>query len=170
MKSVVLLYQLAAVMLAARGLYSIRHELSEKATMRLAWVATPALAIAVAAVLLIVSPVQRIEFWILALAVGFFLGALAGSLLKINQDVGQQLLRVARTWDGAIAAALLLLLALVRLVISPKPGELGFGAGIAAFLAAYLTGRYIIARFYKVPRAIHLDMVRGRNPRRTLIA
>ena len=168
-KSVVLLYQLTAVGLAGVALYSIRHEVSEKATMRLAWVATPALAIAAAAALLIVSPVQRIEFWILAVAVGFFLGALAGSWLKINQDVGQQLLRVARTWDGAIAAVLLLLLALARLVISPKPGELGLGAGIAAFLAAYLTGRYIIARFYKAPRAIHLDMIRGRNPRRTLI-
>ena len=169
MTSVVLLYQLAAVMLAALCLYSISHELSEEATMRLAWVATPALAIAVAAVLLIVSPVKRIEFWILAIVVGLFLGALAGSQLKINQDIDLRLLRVPRTWDGAIAAALLLLLALVRLFTSPEPDELGVAASAAALLAAYLTGRYVIARFYKVPRAIHLDMIRGQNPGRTLV-
>lgn len=172
MKSVLLL-QLAAVALAAGALWSIRHELSEKATTRIAWVVTPALAIIAAAMLLIVSPGKRFELWIAALAAGLLLGAVAGTLLKINQDVGQQLLRVPRTWDGALAAALLLLLALARVVTSSvmtrEPGRFGVLGAIAIFLAAYLTARYLIARYYKVPRAIHLDMVRGTNPGRTLI-
>ena len=28
--------------------------------------------------------------------------------------------------------------------------------------------RYIVVRFYKAPRSIHLDMTRGRDPHRTL--
>ena len=174
MKSVVLLSQLAAVGLAALALWSIRHELTEKATTRLAWMATPALAIVVAAVLLIVSPGKRYELWVAAIAIGLAIGAGAGALMKINQDVGLGLLRVPRTWDGAAAAALLLLLALARFVTSNlmarESGKFGVLGAAAAFLAAYLAARYIVARVYKVPRAIHLDMIRGKNPHRTLIA
>lgn len=174
MKSVVLLSQLAAVGLAALALWSIRHELTEKATTRLAWMATPALAIVVAAVLLIVSPGKRYELWVAAIAIGLAIGAVAGAMMKINQDVGLGLLRVPRTWDGAAAAALLLLLALARFVTSNlmarESGKFGVLGAAAAFLAAYLAARYIVARVYKVPRAIHLDMIRGKNPHRTLIA
>ena len=174
MTSVVLLAQLAAVALAGLALWSIRHELSEKATTRLAWMVAPALAIVVAAVLLIVSPGKRYELWVAAIAAGLAIGAVAGALMKVNQDVGQQLLRVPRTWDGAAAAALLLLLALARVVTSylivRESGRFGVLGAAAAFLAAYLAARYVIARVYKVPRAIHLDMTRGANPNRTLIA
>jgi len=88
--------------------------------------------------------------------------------------LGQQLLRVPRTWDGAGAAALLLVLTLARFVTSQlmvrESGKFGVLGAAAAFLAAYLAARYVVARLYKVPRAIHLDMIRGRNPHRTLIA
>jgi uncharacterized membrane protein len=174
MKSIVLLCQLAAVVLAALALWSIRHELNEKATTRLAWVVPPALAIVVAAVLLFVSPGKRYELWVAAIAFGLMIGAAAGALMKINQDIGQKLLRVARTWDGAVAAALLLLLALVRVVTSNlmarESGKFGVLGAAAVFLAAYLAARYMVARFYKAPRSIHLDMTAGVDPRRTLIA
>jgi hypothetical protein len=174
MKIVVLLSQLAAVGLAGLALWSIRHELNETATTRLAWMVTPALAILVAAILLIVSPGKRYELWVAAIAAGLAIGALAGALLRINQDIGQGLLRVPRTWDGASAAALLLLLALARVVTSHlmtrESGRFGVLGAAAAFLAACLAARYVIARLYKVPRAIHLDMIRGENPHRTLIA
>lgn len=174
MKSVVLLAQLATVVLAALALWSIRHELSEKATTRRAWAVTPALAIVVAAVLLIVSPGKRYELWVAAIAIGLALGALAGAMMKINQDIGERLLRVARTWDGAMVAALLLLLTLARVVTSHlmtrESGKFGVLGAAAVFLAAYLAARYLVARFYKAPRAIHLDMIRGSNPNRTLIA
>ncbi|MDP1753028.1 MAG: hypothetical protein Q8L22_26545 [Reyranella sp.] len=174
MKIVVLLTQLAAVVLAALALWSIRHELNERATTRLAWVVTPALAIVVAAVLLIVSPGKRYELWVAAIVIGLVIGAVAGALMKINQDTGLGLLRVPRTWDGAAAAALLLVLTLARVVTSNlmarESGKFGVLGAAAAFLAAYLAARYVIARLYKVPRAIHLDMIRGRNPHRTLIA
>lgn len=39
MKSVALIAQLAAVLLAALALWSIRHAINERATTRLAWVA-----------------------------------------------------------------------------------------------------------------------------------
>ena len=94
-------------------------------------------------------------------------------MLKINQDIGQGLLRVPRTWDGASAAALLLLLALARVVTSHlmnrESGKFGVLGAAAAFLAAYLAARYLIGRFYKAPRAVHLDMIQGSNPNRTLV-
>lgn len=80
---------------------------------------------------------------------------------------------VPRTWDGAGAAALLLLLTLARLVTSnlmDRPsGKFGVLGAAAAFLAAYLAARYVIARIFKIPRSIHLDMIKGHNPGRTLI-
>lgn len=173
MKSFVLIANLVAVGLAALALWSIRHEFNQRATTRLAWAVTPVLAIAVAAILLIVSPGKRYELWVAAIIIGLMLGAIAGSLMRINQDVGLQLLRVPRTWDGTGAAALLLLLTLARVVTSnlmDRPsGKFGVLGAAAAFLAAYLAARYVIARVFKVPRSIHLDMVRGRNPGRTLL-
>ncbi len=171
---IVLFSQFVAVVLAALALWSIRHELTERATTRLAWAATPALAIVVAAVLLIVSPGKRYELWVAAIIIGLLVGALAGLLLKVNRDYGQNLLRVARAWDGAGAAALLLLLTLARVVTSQlmvrESGRFGVLGAAAAFLAAYLAARYFVARFYKTPRAIHLDMILGKNPKRTLVA
>ena len=173
MNAVVLLAHLAAVALAALALWSIRYELNEEATTRGAWMVTPALAIVVAAILLIVSPGKRYELWVAAIAAGLAIGAIAGAMLKINQDIGQGLLRVPRTWDGASAAALLLLLALARVVTSHlmnrESGKFGVLGAAAAFLAAYLAARYLIGRFYKAPRAVHLDMIQGSNPNRTLV-
>lgn len=173
MKSVVPLFHLAAVGLAGFALWSIRYEITERAMPRRVWAIAPALAVAVAAILLIVSPGKRFELWVAAIFIGLVLGAGAGALLKINQDVGQNLLRVPRTWDGAGAAALLLLLALLRFVTSDligrQSGKFGVLGAAAAFLGAYLAARYLIARFHKAPRAIHLDMIRGRNPHRTLV-
>src|SRR4051812_46307551 len=108
MQTLVLLAHLLAVGLAALALWSIRHELTEKATTRITWAITPALAIVVAAILLIVSPGKRYELWVAAIVIGLGVGAIAAYTLKINQDFGKRLIRVARAWDGAAAAALLL--------------------------------------------------------------
>ncbi len=173
MKTFSLVANLLAVGLAGFALWSIRHELTERATSRIAWVVTPALAVVVAAILLIVSPGKRYELWVAAVIIGLLLGALAGALMRINQDVGLQLLRVPRTWDGAGAAGLLLLLTIARVITSnlmDRPsGKFGVLGAAAAFLAAYLAARYVIARIFKIPRSIHLDMVKGRNPGRTLL-
>lgn len=168
-----ILWHAAALVLAALALWSTRHELTEQATGPLKWVFPPAFAVIAAVVLLIVSPGKRPELWASATMAGLGLGAVIGATLKVNQDFGQKLLRVARTWDGAAAAALLFLLALARLVtthLMARPsGKFGVLGGMAAFLAAYLVGRFLIVHFYKAPRSIHLDMVRGRNPGRTLV-
>ena len=173
MTSALTFFHLAAVILAALALWSLQHEYSQKATTRPVWAIAPALAIVVAAVLLFASPGKRFELWAAAIVVGLALGAFMGTQVKVNQDVGLKLVRVPRTWDGLAAAALLLALALARFVTSDlmgrESGKFGvLGAG-AAFLAAYLASRYVVARFYKVPRSIHLDMIRGRDPNRTLI-
>jgi NAD/NADP transhydrogenase beta subunit len=174
MKTLVLLSHLIAVGLAALALWSIRHELTEKATRRLTWAVTPALAIVVTAILLIVSPGKRYELWVAAIVIGLGVGAIAAVTLKINQDFGKRLLRVARAWDGAAAATLLLLLAIARVVTSHllvrESGKFGVLGAAAAFLAAYLAARYFVARFFRTHRAIHLDMFRGVNPQRTLVA
>ena len=173
MKNELFAFHVAAVILAAFALWSIRHEFTERATARLAWAVPPAFAIVAAAILLIVSPGKRIELWATAIVVGFLLGLGAGTILRINQDFGLKLLRVQRSWDGVGAATLLLLLALARLVSSDLTARQSGGFGIlgaaAVFLAAYLCGRYLTVRFYNAPKAIHLDMVRGHNPHRTLI-
>jgi hypothetical protein len=164
---------LAAVLLAAIALWSMRYELGGKAATRLEWSIPPAFAVLTATVLLVVSPGKRVELWVATIAGGLLLGAAAGALLKVNQDHGRRLIRVPPVWDGAGAAAALLLLALVRFVSSSLMGRQssGFGvlAGAATFLAAYIAARFIVVRFYKAPRSIHIDMAHGHDPRRTLV-
>jgi hypothetical protein len=173
MATTLFIAHLAAVLLAAVALWSIRHEFTGKAATRLDWSLAPAFAVLAAAVLLIVSPGKRFELWAIAIAGGVAFGTVAGALLRVNQDHGRRLIRVAPAWDGAGAAAVLLLLALARFVSSSLMGRQssGFGvlAGGATFLAAFIAARFIVLRFYKAPSSIHLDMARGQNPRRTLV-
>ena len=58
MKSLLILHVTAAV-LAAIALWSMRHELTEKATSRFGWAAPPLLAVIVAVILLYVSQIGR---------------------------------------------------------------------------------------------------------------
>ena len=164
-----LVAHLAAIVLAALALWSMRHELSEKAASRFDWFLPPALAIVVAAILLIVSPGKRFELWAIAIVVGLAIGLGVGTILVAVKDFGLELVRITRSWDGTIAAVLLLLLALVRFVTSELMARPSGGYGVlgaaAAFLAAYLTGRVLTLLFYNAPRTVHLDMVRGEPPR-----
>jgi hypothetical protein len=173
MKNVLVVLHLSAVLLAALALWSMRHEFTEKAATRLQWAIAPALAVVVAVLLLIVSPGKRFELWAAAIVGGLALGAGMAMTLKVNQDFGHELIRVPRSWDGVGAAALLLLLALTRFVTTDLMGRPSGGFGVlgagAAFLATYLAARFIVVRFYKAPRSIHLDMIRGKNPNRTLV-
>lgn len=173
MTGVLFISHLAAVLLAALALWSMRNEFTGKAASRLDWSFPPAFALLSALVLLIVSPGKRPELWIAAIVAGLAVGAGAGALLRVNQDHGRRLIRVPPVWDGMGAAALLLLLALARFVSSSLMGRQSGGFGVlaagATFLAAYLAARFIVVRFYKAPRSIHLDMARGQDPRRTLV-
>jgi len=173
MRTTLLLPHLVALLLAALTLWSMRHEFTEKAAPGRAFVYAPVLAVATAAVLLIVSPGKRFELWAAAIVGGLILGAGAGVLVKVNLDFGRRLMRIARTWDGLGAAALLVLLALARIVSSNlivRPsGKFGVLGAAAVFLAAFLVARFLVVRFYKVPKAIHLDMAPGQNPGRTLV-
>ena len=133
------------------------------------WALPPALALAAALILLLVSPGKRFELWTVALFGGLALGLGAGVLLKVDKDFERKLVRVRRTWDGVGAAALLLLLTILRFVTtdlmlrpSQKFGVLGAAAG---FLATYLCGRVVTMRYYTAPKAIHLDMTKGQRPR-----
>ena len=127
------------------------------------------MAVAVAAILLFVSPGKRTELWTVTSYAGLAVGLGAGLLPKVNKDFGMKLVRVHRTWDGITAAALLLLLALARVVTSDlmtrQSGKFGVLGAAAAFFAAFLVGRVITLHFYKAPRTIHLDMVRGEKPK-----
>ncbi len=168
MNTTVLLH-FAAVLLAAVTLWSMRHELSEKPATRLGWALPPVLAVAVALILLIVSPGKRWELWTVAIVSGLIFGLGAGVILKVDKDFERKLVRVQRAWDGVGAATLLLLLAVARFVTSDlmlrhsqKFGVLG---AIAGFLACFLCGRVITLRYYTAPRSIHLDMTRGQRPR-----
>ena len=156
---------LLVVLLAALCLWSLRHELVERPASHLGWALPPALAIVVATVLLIVSPGKRFELWILAIVVGLALGLVAGVVLKAIKDFARRVVRVQRTWDGVGAAALLVLLALARVVTSDlmtrQSGNFGVLGAAAAFLAAYLSGRFITLYFYTAPRTIHLDLDRN---------
>ena len=164
---------LSAVLLAALALWAMRNEFAGKAASGIDFSYAPALAVLAAAVLAAVSPGKRLELWVLAVVGGLALGATAGAWLKVNQDHGRRLIRVAPAWDGLGAAAALLLLALARFVSSDLIGRKSSGFGVlaaaATFLAAYLAVRFLVMRFYKAPRSIHLDMAPGQDPGRTLV-
>jgi hypothetical protein len=174
MTSVLFAAHLAAVLLATLALWSMRHEPAGRAATRLDWLWPALLAGLAATVLLVVSPGKRLELWVAAIVGGLVLGAAGGAiLLKVNQDHGRRLIRVAPAWDGIAATSLLLLLAVIRFVSSSLMGRHSTGLGVlaaaAAFLAAYLAARFIVVLFHKAPRSIHIDMLRGENPRRTLV-
>jgi hypothetical protein len=158
---------LIAVLFAALALWSMRHELTERAATRLQWAIPPALAVVAAAILLIVSPGKRFELWVVGIVAGLATGLVMGTTLTVIKDFARQLVRANRTWDGVIAGTLLLLLALARIVTSDvmdrEHGKFGVLGAAAVFLAAYLTGRAITLHFYTAPKSIHLDMVRGQR-------
>lgn len=160
-----LVLHLVAVVLAALALWSMRHEISERATRRSRWALPVLFAVATAAVLLYVSPGKRPELWLLCIGGGFVVGLGAGMAPTPIKDFSRNLVLVHRTWDGVAAAALLLLLAVTRFVTTDLMGREshGFGVlgGLAMFVAAYLAGRFITLQFYTAPRSIHLDMVEG---------
>lgn len=166
-----LLAHLAAVLLSVLTLWALRHELSERAVNIFDRVLPAVFASLAAAVLLIVSPGKRFELWISCIGVGLVAGAAMGVVLQGVKDFGNNLVRVHRAWDGVGAAALLLVLALVRLVTSDFTGRQSGGYGVlgalAALLAAYLAARIIAFQFYTAPRTIHLDMFRGQKRQRT---
>ena len=162
-----LVAHLAAVLVAVVTLWSMRHEYTEKATPSLKWAIPPALAVVVAAILLIVSPGKRFELWTVGIAAGFAIGLVMGTTPRAIKDFARGLVRIDRAWDGVGAAALLLLLALARVVTSDlmdRPsGNFGVLGAAAAFLAAYLTGRFVTLQFYTARKSIHLDMVQGQG-------
>jgi len=166
-----LAFHLAAVLLAALALWALRHELSERAVNVLDRALPAVLASVAAAILLIVSPGKRFELWVSCIGVGVVAGAAMGGVLQGAKDFGSNLVRVYRAWDGVGAAALLLVLALVRLVTSDFTGRQSGGYGVlgalAALMAAYLVARIVSFQFYTAPRTIHLDMFRGQKRQRT---
>jgi hypothetical protein len=160
-----LVLHLVAIVLAALALWSMRHELSERATTRLKWTLPVLFALATAAVLLIVSPGKRPELWLLCIGGGFVVGLGGGMVQRPIKDFSRHLVLVHRTWDGVGAAALLLLLAVTRFVTTDLMGREshGFGVlgGLAMFLAVYLAGRLVSLQLYTARKSIHLDMVEG---------
>ena len=172
MVNVLFISYLAAVLLAGLTLWTIRFEFGGKAATRREWATPAAFAVLAAVVLLAVSTGKRVELWAAVIVVGLGAGATAGALKKVNQDHGRQLIRIPPAWDGVGATALLLLLALLRFVTSSLMGRQSSGFGVlaagATFLAAYIAARFIVVRFYKAPKSIHLDMTHGRDPHRTL--
>ena len=156
-----------AVLLAALALWSMRHEITERATTFRDWLMPVILAAASAAVLLIVSPGKRPELWLLCIAVGLAVGVGAGMVLTPVKDFALNLVLIHRSWDGVAVAALLLLLALIRLVTTDITGRQSTGHGVlggaAVLLAAFLLGRVATLHLYTAPKSIHLDMVRGQR-------
>jgi hypothetical protein len=160
---------LAAVVLAALALWLTRHELRETAATRLDWAAPTALAIAVAAILLIVSPGKRFAFWVVVIGAGWLLGVIAGLLmgwlLKIEKDVAHELMRMSRVWDGIAASGLLFFLAAMRFVTTDLLGRQSVGFGVlgalAALAAAYLLARLVTLQIFAAMRAPYANMERG---------
>lgn len=163
----ILVLHIIAVLLAALALWSMRHELTERAATRLEWALSPVLALVAAAILLFVSPGKRFELWVLAIVAGFGVGLVMGTTPRAIKDFARHLVRIERAWDGVAAAALLVVLGLARIVTSDlmdrQPGNFGVLGASAAFLATYLTGRAITLHFYTARKSIHLDMVRGQR-------
>lgn len=158
---------LVAILFAALALWEMRREISERAASRLRWGLAPALATGTAALLLLVSPGKRPELWMISIGVGFAVGLAAGAAMQGEKDFAQNLVRSYRTWDGVGAAALLLILALVRFVTTdlmhrPSGGFGVLGAG-AAFLAAFQCGRVITLHLYASQRFTHYDMEPGQK-------
>jgi hypothetical protein len=153
---------LLVVLLAVVCLWKMRHELLERPVGPGGWAVPSILAILVAAALLIVSPGKRFELWIIAIVLGLAAGTGMGMILKATKDYERNLVKVQRTIDGFGAAALLLLLAIARLVTSDlmtrQSGKFGVLGASASFLAAYLFARAVAIWFYTAPRTIHLDM------------
>ena len=93
-----------------------------------------------------------------------------GMMNNLERDTGHDLLRIRRSWDGAGAAFVLLLLALTRFLSSDvfQRHSAGFGVlgALAALLAAYLTARLIMLKAVARWRAAYANMERGerRNP------
>ncbi len=166
-----LLAHVVAVLIAALALWSLRHELTERAVNVFDRVLPAIFAILAATVLLIVSPGKRFELWLIAIGVGLVTGSAMGMTLRGAKDFGNNLVRVYRAWDGVGAASALVLLALIRLVTSDFTGRQSGGYGVlgalAALFAAYLAGRIISFQVYTAPRTIHLDMFRGQKRQRT---
>lgn len=162
-----ILLHVAAMVLAATALWATRHEISERARTRLGWMVAPALAVASAALLLIVSPGKRPELWAIAIGVGFVAGLGAGAILRGERDFAQKLVRAYRTWDGVGAAALILILAVVRFVstdLMHRPsGGFGVLGAAAAFLAFYLVGRVVTLQLYASQNFMHYDMEPGQK-------
>ncbi|MBN9088759.1 MAG: hypothetical protein J0J01_17785 [Reyranella sp.] len=160
-----------AVVLAALAMWDMRREISERAASPLRWAVPPALAIVAAAILLIVSPGKRWELWAVCIGVGLVAGLAAGVIVKAEKDFAQNLSRMYRTWDGVAAAALLLLLAVIRFVstdLMHRPsGGFGVLGALAALLAAFQVGRVLTFQLHTAPRAIHYDMVPGQKRHRT---
>ena len=124
--SVLFISHLVAVLLAGLALWTIRFEFGGKAATRREWAAPAAFAVLAATVLLVVSAGKRFELWAAVIVIGLVAGAVAGALKKVNQDHGRLLIRVPPAWDGCAAAALLLVLALLRfclLYTSPSPRD-----------------------------------------------
>ena len=161
---------LAAIALAALALWSMRHEITERATARRDWVLAPVLAVLAAGLLVLVSPGKRFELWLVCIGAGLASGLVVGMTLKGEKDFAQNLIRMHRAWDGLAAAALLFLLALTRFVTTDLMGRPSGGFGVlaaaAVFLATYLVGRALTFHLYTAPRSIHLDMVPGQKRRR----
>jgi hypothetical protein len=161
MKSLLLLH-LVVVVLAAFCLWSLRHELVERPVSGFGFAKPPVLAILVASALLIVSPGKRVELWIIAIVLGLFLGLVVGVILGAVKDYERRVVKLQRTFDGFGAAALLLILALLRLLTSDlmtrQSSKFGVLGASASFLAAYITGRALTIWWYTAPRTIHLDM------------
>jgi hypothetical protein len=163
-------FHLAAVLLAALAIWSMRHELSERAVTRFGWALPVMLAGASALVLLFVSPGRRPELWALAIGAGFAVGLAGGFMLTAIKDFARKLVLVHRAWDGIAVGAALFVVALLRFVTTDLMGRQshGFGVlgGVAVFLAAYLAGRLTTLQLYSAPKSIHLDMVPGERRRR----
>jgi hypothetical protein len=164
-------YHVVAVLCAALALWLTRREISERAASPLQWAVAPLLAAVAAALLLIVSPGKRWELWAVCIGVGLVAGLAAGVIVKAEKDFAQGLARMFRTWDGVAAAAVLLLLAVVRFVstdLMHRPsGGFGVLGALAALLAAFQVGRVLTFQLYTAPRAIHYDMVPGQKRHRT---
>jgi hypothetical protein len=96
---------LVAVVFAANALWSMRHELTERAATHLQWALPPALAIVAAAILLIVSPGKRVELWIVGIVAGLVAGPVMGTTLTVIKDFARQMVRANRTWNGVPVAA-----------------------------------------------------------------